>query len=350
MALKCFMINSLRLSEDYIHLLDIRYISLNSIPIGGEKIMEQIIKCKSLTAIFKNDKFILDGPYIAEFDTRGDKRLHIKVEQCGIRKVMITSDEDVSVFDFRAVFSRVERLLMLLDGTFISLSEIRLSESDTVEENVLNSCKEHFTRDRLSYFSSANFCSYSEDKLLRFDSILTTELFCKWEQLLDELDMVHQMYLYSLSDSGITVDVKCAFLIELAEPLIEIVKKYTNFFTSLTPGARGTSLKNCLDALITKYGVDIFGSELSNNYEQFLSAMVNSRVRIMHIKREQKGVYFNGNESVLYILKMSLLYRRIVFEVLNIDEMNYGDNLMKCVSRLDKWNDVLDKFILKLSK
>lgn len=307
-------------------------------------------KCKSLTAIFKDEKLILDGPYIIEFDISGDKRFHIKVEQCGIRKIKITSDEDVSIFDLHAVFSQIERLLMLLDGAFIPLSEIRLSESDTVEENVLNSCKEHFMKGRLSYFSSANFCSYSVDKLLGFDAVLTTELFSKWERLIDELDVVHQMYLYSLSDSGITVDVKCAFLIELAEPLIEIVKKHTNFFASLTPGARGTSLKNCLDALITKYGVDIFRSELSNNYEQFLSAMVNSRVRIMHIKREQKGIYFNGRESVLYILKMSLLYRKIVFEVLNIDEENYRDNLMKCVSRLDKWNDVLENFMLKLSK
>ena len=312
--------------------------------------MEQIAKCKSLTAVFKDDKFILDGPYMVGFDTGRDKQFHIKVEQCGIRNIMITSDEDVSVFDLHAVFSRIERLLMMLDGTFISLSEIRLSESDTDEENTLNSCKEHFMRGRLSYFSSADFWRNSVVKLLRFDFVLTTELYLKWEQLLDELDVVHQMYLYSLSDSGITVDVKCAFLIELAEPLIEIVKKHTNFFASLTPGARGTSLKNCLDALITKYGVDIFRSELSNNYEQFLSAMINSRVRIMHIKREQKGVHFNGSESILYTFKMSLLYRKIIFEVLNIDEINYRDNLIKCVLRVDKWNDVLDNFILKLSK
>ena len=70
----------------------------------------------------------------------------------------------------------------------------------------------------------------------------------------------------------------------------------------------------------------------------------------MHIKREQKGIYFNGSESILYILKMSLLYRKIMFELLNIDEVKYRDNLMKCVSRLDKWNDVLENFMLKLSK
>lgn len=59
--------------------------------------------------------------------------------------------------------------------------------------------------------------------------------------------------------------------------------------------------------------------------------MVNSRVRIIHIKREQKGLYFNGNESVLYTLKISLLYRCIIFKVLNINELNYIDNSIKCV-------------------
>lgn len=47
---------------------------------------------------------------------------------------------------------------------------------------------------------------------------------------------------------------------------------------------------------------------------------------------------------------MSLLYRRIMFEVLDIDEVNYRDNLKKCVSRLDIWNDTLDNFLIKLSK
>ena len=206
--------------------------------------MEQVAKCKSLEAIFRDDKKMLDGPHAVGFDIEKDKAFHIDVEQCGIRKISITSDVDVSVFDLYALFSRIERLLMLFDGAFISLSEIQLSKSDTVDEKILHSCEEHFMKGRLSYFMSADFCNYSIEKMLGFDSIITADLYCKWENLLDELDVVHQMYLYSLSNSGMTVDIKCAFLIELAEPLVEIVKKHTNFYASLIPGARGTSLKN----------------------------------------------------------------------------------------------------------
>ena len=299
--------------------------------------MEQIIKCKSLVAIYQGDKLLLDGPHILEFNTIRNQPFHIKIEQLGVRTIIITSGKDVSVFDLYAILTRIERLLMLFDGVFIPLSELKFSESDTVDENRLISCQNNLIKMRLSYFSSADFCNYSVDKLLKFDTVLTAELFCKWEQLLDELDVVHQMYLYSLSDSKITVDVKCAFLIELAEPLIEIVKEHTKLFSSLTPGARGTSLKNCLDALITKYGVDIFSRELSSDYESILQIMVNSRIKIMHIKRKQNGLYFNGNESILYILKMNLLYRKIMFEMLNIEEVNYKDNLLQPVEKRPVW-------------
>lgn len=312
--------------------------------------MEQIPKCKSLIATFKDDKLMLDGPHLVEFDAGETKEFHIKVEQCDIRRIIITSSMDVSVFDLHAILTRIERFLMLLDGTFIPLKEIQFSESDTVEKSMLISSARNLEKKRLSYFSSADFCSYDVNKLLSFNSILTAELFRKWEKLLIELDVTHQMYLYFLSNSGVTVDIKCAFLVELAEPLVEIVKEHTNFFASLNPGKRGTSLKNCLCALITQYGADIFKSELSNDYENFLSAAVNSRVRIMHIKREQKGVYFNGKESILYTLKMSLLYRRVLFEMLNIDETAYKDNLLRCVSRLDTWNDILEKFLKRLSQ
>ena len=179
-----------------------------------------------------------------------------------------------------------------------------------------------------------------------FDSFLN-DLYDKWEQLLEELDIAHQMYLYAMGDTKITVDVKCAFLIELSETLAEVLKAYTNSFQKLKPG-NGTSLKACVKALIEEYGKDIFEREMEANEKEFLSTVINSRVRIMHIKRNQKIKYFDGNESVLYILKLSLLYRRILLETLGVEKQVYVDKLRKCVSRLNRWNDTLDKFLLRL--
>lgn len=156
------------------------------------------------------------------------------------------------------------------------------------------------------------------------------------------------MYLYSLSDSKMPIDAKCAFLIELAEPLVEIVKAHTHFYSSLNPGERGTSLKMCVDALISKYGTDIFAKEITSKYDKFLQTIVNSRVRIMHIKRQQKGLFLNGPESVLYAQKMTLLYRKILFEILDIDEDTYKENMQSLIDSLDKWNDIQEKFLAKL--
>lgn len=125
--------------------------------------MVQIVKCKTLIATFQEDKLFLDRPHMIEFDTVGDKQFRIKVDQRGIRKITITSDENISVFDLHAVLSHIVRLLMLLDGTFITLFDIQLSDSDTVVESVLSLSKEHFMKSRLSYFSSAKYCSYDLD-------------------------------------------------------------------------------------------------------------------------------------------------------------------------------------------
>lgn len=115
--------------------------------------MEQIIKCRSLTAIFQGDKLLLGGPHIVEFDTTDEQKFHIKIEQCGFRMITITSDRDTSAFDLYAILTRIERLLMLLEGVFIPLSELKLSKSDTADEKQLTSFQNNLIKGRLSYFS-----------------------------------------------------------------------------------------------------------------------------------------------------------------------------------------------------
>lgn len=310
--------------------------------------MECIATCKTLIATYVNDKNFLDGPCQIEFAEK-NSGYKIAIEQYGIRKITVVSETEDTIYNLYGVLTKLERLLMLLDGTFFPLKELEFVDSESTDETKLQSYAENILESRLSYFSSADFCRYDIDKLLEFEDVLTPDLFLDWERLLEELDVVHQMYLYSMSNSKITVDIKCAFLIELAEPLIEVVREYTNFYTSLSPGNRGTTLKMCIDALITKYGTDIFGTEIVNCYDQVLSAMVNSRVRIMHIKREQRGKYFDGKESLVYIAKMSLLYRRILFEMLNIEEVKYKDKLQKSINIYNKWNDILDNLMIRLS-
>ena len=308
--------------------------------------MEKLAKCKVLIGTYINDNIILGGPHVAEFETR-DNKFFIKIEQCGYRKISIKASEETSVFELYGVFTKIERLLMIFDGQFLNLENLEFTDSSDTEKSMLKSVGNNLMHQRLSYFKSSDLVSYKVDKLLEFEEVLNSDLYDKWEHLLEELDIAHQMYLYAMGDTKITVDVKCAFLIELAETLVEILKVYTNSFQKLKPGD-GTSLKACVKALIEEYGKDIFEREMEANEKEFLSTVINSRVRIMHIKRNQKIKYFDGNESVLYILKLSLLYRRILLEILGVEKQVYVDKLRKCVSRLNRWNDTLDKFLLRL--
>lgn len=308
--------------------------------------MEKLAKCKIVIGTYINDNIILGGPHVAEFET-SDNKFFIKVEQCGYRKISIKASEDTSVFELYGVFTKIERLLMIFDGQFLNLENLEFTDSSDTEKSMLKSVGNNLMHQRLSYFKSSDLVSYKVDKLLEFEEVLNSDLYDKWEQLLEELDIAHQMYLYAMGDTKITVDVKCAFLIELAETLVEVLKVYTNSFQKLKPG-NGTSLKACVKALIEEYGKDIFEREMEANEKEFLSTVINSRVRIMHIKRNQKIKYFDGNESVLYILKLSLLYRRILLEILGVEKQVYVDKLRKCVSRLNRWNDTLDKFLLRL--
>ena len=308
--------------------------------------MEKLAKCKVLIGTYINDNIILGGPHVAEFETR-DNKFFIKIEQCGYRKISIKALEETSVFELYGVFTKIERLLMIFDGQFQNLENLEFTDSSDTEKSMLKSVGNNLMHQRLSYFKSSDLVSYKVDKLLEFEEVLNSDLYDKWEHLLEELDIAHQMYLYAMGDTKITVDVKCAFLIELSETLVEVLKAYTNSFQKLKPG-NGTSLRACVKALIEEYGKDIFEREMEANEKEFLSTVINSRVRIMHIKRNQKIKYFDGNESVLYILKLSLLYRRILLEILGVEKQVYVDKLRKCVSRLNRWNDTLDKFLLRL--
>ncbi len=153
------------------------------------------------------------------------------------------------------------------------------------------------------------------------------------------------MYLYATSDCGFTNDVKCAFLVELAESLIEIIGK-ENIKLQKLPG-EGT-LKPCLRAIINNYGQILFEKEMKFDIEKILTCLVNTRVNIMHIKINQRTPKFDGKEAALYAMKMSYLYRIVVLSRLGIDEKLYIDNLKKRVCSIDDWNGIQNRLFERL--
>ena len=76
----------------------------------------------------------------------------------------------------------------------------------------------------------------------------------------------------------------------------------------------------------------------------------NSRVHIMHIKRNCSGSYLNGPESVLYSIKISFLYRIVLFNLLGIIPSLYHENLISNIQRWNSWNDIMDNLLYRLQK
>lgn len=308
--------------------------------------MAEEIYCKELKAIYVEEHGLLSGPITSHIEL--NKGYRVAIEQFGLRTITVSNVEEVDARELYVVLSRVVRLLMLFDGKFYKLKELKFSESQN-DAHRLGGYAKKVINSRLSYFESHSACS-TNDFICSYEDVLTSKLYDDWVELLEDLDISHQVYLYSMSANKMPVDLKVSFLIELAEPLIELVKNKTGLYASLSPGERGTSLKMCLDALITKYGLEIFNKEIEVDYDTFLKILVNSRVRIMHIKKKQKGKYLNGNESVLYMLKISFLYRYILLSLLGVCKMEMMEHIKKAVESLNDRNNDLDRFLIDMCK
>lgn len=320
----------------------------------GAGSMEREMKCKAIEAVFGLEKGVLGGPIDISCDIKDALCFHLTIKHNIKRYITITVDNEVSVFDLYSALTKVERLLMIFYGYFVPLEELKFLQSSDFSDEQLILPANNLKAGRLSYFVSDKTFRLPQNTLVDcrdFNSIMSADMYSIWFDLLDELDTIHQTYLYMLSEGMATVDIRCAFLIELAEPLVEIVKHYTHYFTSLEPGKRGTTLKMCLDALITRYGEDIFAKELSSEkYDDFLSAMIKSRVKIMHIKRQRGGFFCNGNECAMYAWKMSLLYRCILFDLLKVDRQFYITRLKKCVDYIDNFDSIIEQFLYRVPK
>lgn len=305
--------------------------------------MREEIFCKQLKAVY-SEEGMLSVPKSSDIELKNG--YHVKIEQNGIRTITISNNNEVNARDLYAILTRIERLLMLFDGKFYNLKEMKFSKSE-IDAQRLDSYVSHIVKSsRLSYFVSDDYCSVG--KICLFNEVITPDLYEKWVDLIEELDISHQVYLYSMSANRMPVDLKIAFLIELAEPLVELIKNRTVLFPSLSPGNRGTTLKMCIKELINEYGMEIFQKEMNTNSDKFLQFLVNSRVRIMHIKRNQQGIYMNGDEAVLYIMKISLLYRHILLSILGIDEKKTIEQIKRNAAVFDNWNGTLKNVLIKI--
>ena len=304
--------------------------------------------CSSLNIVLKNEG-VLDGPHSVKFDYDYDGNIiHIEIEQCRVRTINMSVMSQIMMKQLWGVYTIIERLLMLFDGRFYIIESATFA-GDTCSEDEYNVYAQECISRRLSYCKTDPIYCYTDHVFLMYDVVVSSEMISKWIELQDELDIVHQVVLYNIADTGITHDVKCANFIECFESLAEIIGIYDSFFPSLKPGDRTTTLKMCVDAVISKYGKDIFAEEYNSNKEKFLQILVNTRNRIMHIKRNQPNdKHLSAAESILYLVKLFHLYRVVLLSILGIDYSHYQSAIAKSIERWNTWNGVMNNFISTL--
>lgn len=289
--------------------------------------------CTQMSVVQAPPNGMLSGPY--ECELRINDGIIVDIQQIVGRRIEITATSPRPCFEVFNSFQDLETLLMLFDGMFYPIEKILFEDGSKENTAKFSGVVEELLTKRLNFFESRDFCQNSLLSLLPFQDVLTEALFNKWIKLRKQLDIAYSIFVYSLSDNKMPVDTNFAFLVELAEPFVELLKENRGLYQELSPG-HGTTLKKCVSSIIDGFGKDIFSKETNGDYESFLRTTVDSRVRIMHIKKNQPR-HFSGKDCVRYSVKFSLLYRRILLDLLGIPYEAYIARLKHAVQVIDEW-------------
>lgn len=262
----------------------------------------------------------------------------ISIQQQGIRIISIDTNND-SYEDAQSVFYLLETLLMLFDGHFFPI----VSVFDGTD--ITNSWNDQ----RLPSHTSADFMLGTAGKLLDYDKVLNTDVFYKWIEMNNKLDLVHKMVLYCLSDVKMPKDMQCAYMVEAVKGLCRPIHDHNIAFAPSLFTGKEPILKLAFLAVVDEYGPDIFNKEISQNKEKFTQILINTRNRIAHINEIDEKQILPQEVYIWYIIKLSLLYRVALLDLLGIQQSEYCHALKAYIQKLDSYPG-MKPFIKSLTK
>ncbi len=282
---------------------------------------------------------VLGGPKYNEFTLNVNGfNFNIRIQQYVERIISIASCETDNCKYYLDIFYTLETLLMICDGHFVPT--ISVFENDV---EITSS----WHKRALPSHSSADFMLGAGNLLIDYSKVIDEKLFKKWYKLESELDLNFKAMLYCTSGVEMPRDMQCAFLTEAFGGIYELViQKHPNIILKNKP--RGESkLKYYLVALFEYFGDIIFDEELITNKYEFAQILVNSRNRIAHISNKKERYFLNGGECVMYLVKLSLLYRIILFDQLDLPQSLYKEQLSSIVLSINK-HKCMTEFLEKL--
>lgn len=294
-----------------------------------------------LIVIQKPENGALGGPKELTFSMRyGNADYALSIEQAVQRTITIASEGITAYSDLLKVYYSLETLLMLFDGQFYPV--VSAFEDDT-------EITQSWQKRALPSYSSADFMRGSGNVLAGFETVVNAERLLKWIALREELDIIHKMVLYCFSSVQMPKDVQCAFVIEAFKGMSTLIEKERASVTFQKDRYGHAYLKPALIYFLKEYGQFIFAEETNRNLDEFAKILANSRNRIAHIKSEQDETYLTDGEYVFYLMKLSLLYRIVIFDLLGIGAEIYEDRLLKRVQSINE-HDSIANFLQKLGE
>ena len=292
---------------------------------------------KQVSILFKEDRIVAP---LRLFYKECDVTFYI--EQSGlVRTTTIKPDNPMRAYDLWGVFHYIDLFFMLCEGQFIEIKDVSFISSEEATKSL-----EHFSKicveERPNFYHSADFCKYQINCWLNPISLLNQELFGNWIDLRERLDIIHNMVLYNVSNVGITIDIKAMFLIESFEGLTDLLK---NEITFRKAKYSESQLNIYLIAIINEHGNVIFQKEIAHGIEKVTKVFVDSRNRIAHVHTKPDRKFFNGEESLVYTVKLFYLYRVVLFHLLSIDTSMFEQEIKEAVETWDNHLGIIDRFL-----
>lgn len=338
------------------------------------------IKCKKLKVIAtKNTTYhCLPQEFIFHFKIKN------KIYSYGIRlyqsrlSIEITSYEFVPCDDLWHKCLDILRFFMIFKGYFFHISKITFSDSQASKEELISQ-KKKYRETLLFYYESLKYLDHKFDFRIDLDEKFE-HVFKKWFEIEKKWGINHKVYLIALGNSRMPQDLRFGLLLQCFEPLFDYLnktnqltisptnKEYRNLFSDyinqlissdtsdiwsktdkekflkfLTESIKKHffdrfTLKEKLHEMINIFGKELFFIEMSKDSQltELLKKFINTRNRIFHIIDNQKN-FLNGCECAAYGMKLSILYRRILLEILEIDFNSYSFQYNSLIDSIDEW-------------
>lgn len=237
--------------------------------------------------------------------------------------ITINTENDISFNLFFSLLCEIIRFENLFDGVFFIPTSITADLNEHIDEILKKLIPYYVSQERYIYFN------------LKMNDKTYKHYFVKWTKLSKEIKIIHQVYLYNAFVKGNPIDIRFSLLLELFEPLAEVLKSKGKITLVSTPSspiicpkcnftvANGKKIsptfKQKLKSITDIYKKTIFKGDYKN---KMLRQAVNLRNRVFHVDSDKKE-FLNGSRCGVYFYKFALMYRCIIFSLLGLSEYEY---------------------------